>query len=324
MTFVVAFLCAFLVFLCGLLILAVISKRRDKVAARMHNYIAYGHIGMSAGVPMQAQKTLSERFWLWVKKSAESFQTLRRAQRLDVLLQRAGIPLLGSEYLVVMLVAAMALGVLGFMITLQPLALLGGALLGILLSWLYLQIMIGRRKKAFTNQLGDTLAMVANSMRSGFSFMQSMELVSREMAAPMGEEFHQVMTEIHVGATAEQALLAMARRADSRDFDLVVAAVLIQRQVGGNLAQILDSISDTISGRIRMKREVKTLTAQGRLSGWVLAVLPFAVGGLISMSTPQYLQPLFTEDLGRMAIVAGIVWEIIGILVIQRIVHIDV
>ena len=116
----------------------------------------------------------------------------------------------------------------------------------------------------------------------------------------------------------------MQKRVNSPDFELVVTAVVIQRQVGGNLAQILDTISDTINNRVRMRREIMTLTAQGRASGVVLALMPIAVGGIMSVVNPGYLTPLFTEPLGRMAIVVGIIMEIIGYLVIRRIVDIKV
>ena len=200
----------------------------------------------------------------------------------------------------------------------------GGCVSGVLLCVVYLKLRIRRRQRAFSNQLGDTLVMVANAMRAGFSFVQSMDMVSREMAAPMGDEFAKVMAEIRLGATIEAALENMALRIGSNDFQLVVAAVLIQRQVGGNLAQILDTIGGTVQNRIRMKREVRTLTAQGRSAGYILAALPFAMAGILSLLQPGYLQPLLENELGRMAVAGALALEVIGFLVIQRIVDIDV
>ena len=199
-----------------------------------------------------------------------------------------------------------------------------GCVSGVLLCVVYLKLRIRRRQRAFSNQLGDTLVMVANAMRAGFSFVQSMDMVSREMAAPMGDEFAKVMAEIRLGATIEAALENMALRIGSNDFQLVVAAVLIQRQVGGNLAQILDTIGGTVQNRIRMKREVRTLTAQGRSAGYILAALPFAMAGILSLLQPGYLQPLLENELGRMAVAGALALEVIGFLVIQRIVDIDV
>ena len=166
--------------------------------------------------------------------------------------------------------------------------------------------------------------MVANAMRAGFSFLQAMDLVSKEMEPPISDEFKHVMRDIGLGASVERALDDMDKRVGSPDFSLVVTAVLIQQQVGGDLAHILDTISDTIQDRIRMRREVRTLTAQGRMSGWVLAILPFGLGALISVMNPSYMEPLFTERVGQIAIGAAVVMVLIGFFVIQRIVDIDV
>ena len=166
--------------------------------------------------------------------------------------------------------------------------------------------------------------MVANAMRAGFSFLQAMDLVSKEMEPPMSDEFKHVMRDINLGASVERALDDMDQRVSSPDFSLVVTAVLIQQQVGGDLAHILDTISDTIQDRIRMRREVRTLTAQGRMSGWVLAALPFGLGALITVVNPSYMELLFTERVGQIAIGIAIVMVIIGFIVIQRIVDIDV
>ena len=140
----------------------------------------------------------------------------------------------------------------------------------------------------------------------------------------MSAEFQHVMRDISLGATVERALDDMDKRVSSPDFSLVVTAVLIQQQVGGDLAHILDTISQTIQDRIRMRREVKTVTAQGRMSGWVLAALPIATGLLLSSISPGYMDPLLSDRLGHMAIVAAVVLEIIGFFIIQRIVNIDV
>ena len=154
--------------------------------------------------------------------------------------------------------------------------------------------------------------------------MQAVEMIAREMDDPIGGEFAEVMREMRLGASLEKALEHMARRVQSKDFELVVTAVLIQRQVGGNLAQILDTISETVEDRIRMRREVKSLTAQGRASGVVLAAMPPALAAILSLVNPAYLQPLLTENLGRIAAAGAIIMEIIGFYVINRIVSIEI
>ena len=166
--------------------------------------------------------------------------------------------------------------------------------------------------------------MVANALRAGFSFLQAMEMISKEMEPPISEEFKHVMRDIGLGATVERALDDMDKRVGSPDFSLVVTAVLIQQQVGGDLAQILDTISETIQDRIRMRREVKTLTTQGRMSGWILILTPIAMALFMTSSDPNYLDPLLKNPIGQMILAATIIMEIIGAIVIKRIVDIEV
>lgn len=139
----------------------------------------------------------------------------------------------------------------------------------------------------------------------------------------MGREVQLVVNEVNLGNTLESALDNMQRRVASPDFELVVTAVLIQRQVGGDLASILDTISETIAERVRMKREVMALTAQGRLSGITVAILPFAFTIIMSFINPTYLMPLIETDTGRMFVVGGIILEILGIIIIRKIVDIQ-
>jgi tight adherence protein B len=189
---------------------------------------------------------------------------------------------------------------------------------------IFLQRRISRRKEAFERQLADCLTLVSNSLRAGFSFLQTMEIISREMQPPMSTEFANVMRNTSLGRTMEDALQEMDQRVGNEDFSLVITAVLIQQQVGGNLATILDTIRETISERIRLRREVGTLTAQGKFSGLVLTCIPVALGLFFAVTSPEYLKPLLTTSIGKMAIGAAVVMEIIGYLIISRIVDIKI
>lgn len=180
-----------------------------------------------------------------------------------------------------------------------------------------------RRQKAFVNQLGDMLTMIANALRAGFSFMQALDHIAGEMDDPVKSEVRRVVTDVNVGMPLEEALNHMTDRVNSPDFNLVVAAVLIQRQVGGNLAQILDTISETINERVRMRREVGALTAQGKMSGIVLGGLPFALAGVLQLLSPGYLDPLFSDTMGQMALAGAGVLMLIGFAVIRNIVNIE-
>lgn len=321
MLILAAIFAGFLVFLLMVLIGEYLRRSNSDVSQRMQAYVAGEELSVK---PKKEIQDYTQHGMQFVQTLAQRLPNLRFIKRLDIKLQRAGLPLLGSEYLIILLLLSFLLAGFTALLTLQVLPSVLIFLCAAAGVWGYMEFRIDHRRKAFNNQLGDALSLVSNAMRSGFSFMQAMDLISREMQPPIGKEFAQVMREIHIGVPLETALQNMVERVDSSDFELVATAVLIQRQVGGNLAQILDTISMTINDRIRMKREVLALTAQGRMSGWVLAALPLGVAAVLSVVSPNYLRPLIDEGIGHIAIGAGIVLEIIGFIIIQKIVDIDV
>ncbi|MBB5335084.1 tight adherence protein B [Pectinatus brassicae] len=275
--------------------------------------------------PVATMKQEKQKKWRkYLQKLAKVLEQVRQTKKFDYLMQRAGIPLTGGEIVAFTLIVGFLAAVFVMLITLRWQWSIISFCIAVILIVLYIKIKITRRLHAFTEQMGDTLLMISDAIRVGFSFMQAIDFVAKEMEAPIGEEFSKVIAETHIGTPLETALNNMAKRVKSDDFDLMVAAVLIQRQVGGNLAYILDTISATIMSRIRMKREVKTLTAQGRLSGVVLALLPIFLAVILYIINPQYLQPLLTTPTGHMAIGGALISELVGFWVIQRIVDIDV
>lgn len=305
---------------CFALLLGLLSirSREDRVMTERLNYFAGGEQAQR-----QKQKlTPKALLYNCIEGIAKGLGRLQQGKRIELMMQQADWPIRGTEFEAILLLWGGLVGLVTFLVTLKGAMFFAGALVGILMGMALLGLRIRRRRKKFTNQLGDMLTMVANALRAGFSFMQAFELISREMDAPMGREVQLVVNEVNLGNTLESALDNMQRRVASPDFELVVTAVLIQRQVGGDLASILDTISETIAERVRMRRETQTLTAQGRLSGWVLVLIPFALGGFLSVVNPGYLQPLFDTELGRMCMIGAIVSELIGILVIRRIVDI--
>ena len=306
---------------------ALLILQHERQKKKLHDRMAYFS---QAARPEQvlrqqaAKPSFKERFLASVRESATHVPDIRLTEYFDRLMEQADWPLLGREYLVVLILLAAVSAALATLMTLRASSALLAAPCGALLGWAYLRLAIRRRRKAFVEQLGDMLTMVANALRAGFSFMQAFELVAREMDAPVGREVEKVIGEINVGATLEQALENMTRRVQSPDFDLVVTAVLIQRQVGGNLAEILDTISETIQDRVRMRREILALTAQGRLSGVILVLLPIAIAAALTFINADALRPLYEEPMGRVAVVGAVVLEIIGYIVIRRIVDIDI
>jgi tight adherence protein B len=197
--------------------------------------------------------------------------------------------------------------------------------------WVYVKTKRAAYYRKFDDQLSDALMLMSNSLRAGFSFMQAMEMVGREAPAPISEEFRRVTQEIALGVPIGDALLGMSTRIRSTDLDLVVTAVIIQREVGGGLAQLLELIAGVIRERQRIKGEIRTLTSQGRLTGMILGLMPFIVGFLIifvgrltAPDSPSFIEPLIATSLGHLILAGAFAWEIIGFWLIMRIVNIKV
>lgn len=314
----------------GLLIFALMAaairkriQERETVLERMERFA--GRIaGRHNVIQKQEEKDLSDSLKEALQKGARLIQKVHRSSSLDLKMLQAGLPILGSEFLIIELVAAIIAFVFAGLLTMQlPVAILAFLFMP-LVGWMLIQMKIRKRRKDFVNQLGDMLSMVASALRAGFSFVQAVEIVSKEMAAPMSVEVSKLIREINVGVPMETALEDINRRVECPEFELITTAVLIQRQVGGNLAQILDNISDTINERIRMKREVLALTAQGRMSAVVLALLPIALAAFLFSVHNDYFDPLLESPMGKVAIGIALLMELLGYLVIKRIVDIDV
>ena len=189
----------------------------------------------------------------------------------------------------------------------SPIALLIGALIGFLLPRFWLNRRKNGRLNAFNKQLPDTITLIANALRAGSSFLQAIELVVRESRPPISTEFSRVIREVNLGLPFEQALENMVRRVRSDDLELMATAISIQHQVGGNLAEILDSIAYTIRERIRIKGEIRTLTAQQRLSGYVVGFLPIGLAGFLFVAAPGFMDPMFANPPAIAGLPAGVI-----------------
>jgi tight adherence protein B len=253
-------------------------------------------------------------------------------------LARADLQLRPSEYLALRGAAIVGAPMVTYMLgkTIipgldNPIALLVAALVG----WWVPRWYVNRRKKkrlqAFNDHLADTITLVANALRAGASFLQAIELVVRETQPPISTEFNRVIREVNLGLPFEQALANMVRRVRSDDLELMATAITIQHQVGGNLAEILDSIAYTIRERIRIMGEIRTLTAQQRMSGYVVAGLPIFLVVILNVIAPQFMAPMFDDSLTIVGIPAGVILLLIGaimmgigFLAIRKIVDIEV
>ena len=250
---------------------------------------------------------------------------------------RADLRLKPSEFLAIWAGSIIGLPILFVLLSLglpalrTPLALLAAMFIGFMLPRFWL----GRRKSgrlsAFNKQLADTITLLANGLRAGSSFLQAVELVVRESRPPVSTEFVRVIREVNLGLPFEQAMENMVRRVRSDDLELMATAINIQHTVGGNLAEILDSIAFTIRERVRIKGEIRTLTAQQRLSGYVVGFLPIALAGFLFVAAPNFMQPMFDKPpellglpLGVVILAFGGFMMFIGFLLIRKIVDIEV
>jgi tight adherence protein B len=181
-----------------------------------------------------------------------------------------------------------------------------------------------RERKRFEKQLPDTLTLLSTSLRAGYSLLQAIEAVASEAPDPTAREFSRAVAESRLGRSVPDALEGIVHRTQSKDFEWATMAIEIQREVGGNLAEVLQTVADTMLARNRLKGEIKALTAEGRISAVVLGSLPFALGIFLWFNNREYLQPLLDETMGRIAIVAGLVLMAGGILWLRKIVDIEV
>ena len=236
-------------------------------------------------------------------------------------LEQADLPLRTAELFYIQIGTALLFGfIMAFMLGHRGLIALAALILGGLVPAIYVRLRAKKRLSLFESQLPETLITMAASLKAGHAFNQSVASVVREGADPTAKEFSRVVAEIQLGAPSEQALQAMAERMNSYNFGFVVMAVNIQRTVGGSLADILDMVSDTVRQRQQFERKVKALTAQGRMSAYVLIAMPFLMGLAIFALNPTYMSVLFTTTMGKVMIAGSLVMMAIGSLIIKKIV----
>ena len=295
------------------------TSNRDHIKKRIDN--------LNKSSSEEAVETIKSRpkidFKNFLSALGKIFAPKYYARKLELELSKADILLRGEEFIGLNLLTSVMGGVVGFVVfgRVGPGLLLTCA--GILLPSFIVKHRKRTRLNELNQQIGDCLTVMINSLRAGYSFQQAMDLVGKEMNGPLAVEFRRTMREINLGNTTEQALQNLIRRVESDDLDLMVTAVLIQRQIGGNLAEIFENISNTIRERIRIKGEIKTLTAQGRISGMVIGLLPVGIFAILMLISPDYISVLLERRAGLMILGFAIGSEIIGFLMIRKVVTID-
>jgi tight adherence protein B len=270
--------------------------------------------------------------------SAGLFRARRRLSRvggLDSYLERRGfaagvdrelatadLPLRVGEYVLIRWLSALGMALIfavGFRV---PLAAVPGAAIGYILPAVYVGMRRRKRSNRLDEQLVEALMLMAGGLRAGYSFLQATEAIVRELESPIRDEFEAVLQDLRVGVQMEEALVTLAERTGTEEFDMMVTAVLVQRSSGGNLAEILETIAFTIRERMRIRREVSTLTAQERMSSYVVGVLPIVAFVFLTFANPGYLDLLFGTMAGRLLLAGAVGLELIGFVIIRKIVDI--
>ncbi|MEM9200640.1 MAG: type II secretion system F family protein [Actinomycetota bacterium] len=280
----------------------------------------YGE-GEEDGNTSLLQSSLVKRAVAITEDMAERQGALERA---EALLERADLPLRAGEALTAwagIVLAALAVGVLMFG-GLIGIAFMG--VLGVFVPPIAVKFIAGRRTKAFLQQLPDMLQLLSSTLKAGYSFMQGIEAVSHETEDPMGGEMRRIVTEAQLGRPIEEAMDASATRMESPDFAWCVMAVKIQREVGGNLSELLLTVADTMTARERMRRDIASLTAEGKMSAIVLAALPCLLGLAMWALNPEYIETLFTDSLGKVLLGASITSALIGFAWMKKIIAIEI
>ncbi|MDQ3778227.1 MAG: type II secretion system F family protein, partial [Actinomycetota bacterium] len=239
---------------------------------------------------------------------------------LSRMLERSDVPLRTVEFVYLTIGAALAAGMVGAMLAQSSLVIVAGMGGGAAVPWLVVWLKGKRRTRAFENQLPDLLITLAASLKAGHSFKQGLQTVVEEGRPPASKELKRVLTEAQLGRPIDQALAEMAERLGSKNFEFVITAVTIQRQVGGSLAGLIDMTADTVRQRQQFIRKIRGLTAMGRAGSYVLMGLPFFVGFVITIMNPEYMDPLYHTSTGHMLIGIGLAMMVFGSLVLHKIV----
>ncbi|MEZ7892585.1 MAG: type II secretion system F family protein [Candidatus Wallbacteria bacterium] len=310
----------------------IVAKRQESVKDRLDKFVTAQNSNVIQG-PVLVEATGEA-----VKKS-DFLQNIgsiitpeKIKERIALKLSAADIPLRANEFMAFVFFFA-TIPMIVICLFLQRIML--GLIMSVIaayLPFLWIAIKRAKKKQMFGDQLLDTLGLISNSLKAGYSFLQAIELITREAPAPMSTEFKKVVRENSLGVALEDSLQNMSERMENDDFDLLVTVVLIQREVGGNLSDVLDQIADTIRERIKIKGQITTLTAQARMGGYVITGLPFLLGFAIYVMNPDYFVNKFLFGTageggwfkGWYTLIGCGVMMGVGALIIKKITNIDV
>lgn len=305
----------------GLVLMGVVNvfQSGDNLNTRLTNYVAIPDESLQRrGGPRRRAG-----FMRWRLRLNNMMSGLAN-EELNMELQSANWPISASEFSLIRFGLVGLLLVAGWLISGNPLPGIGLAILAIIIPPFLLRYGINKRRLAFQRQLVDLLLLIQGAVRAGYSFQQALDVVVREMKAPASEEFRRVRHEIGLGLSLSQALGNMVNRMQNDDFYLVVTAININTQVGGNLVTMLEAVTNTIRDRVRLFSEVRVLTASQRFSGLILTLMPFAMAGVLFTLNPDYMSRLFQPNIYICIPIGATINIVIGNIVIRRLAKIEV
>ncbi len=307
----------------GVGLLAVVVSLRLRSERKVHNLSALLDDYSASTVSLAEQDDLRVALARTGRVAERAFAETRLLGKVRRVLARSDWTLTPGEFLATSAVTALAGFVVGLLSSGAVLAvLLAGT--GLVLPYLLVSRSVSRRRRAFEEQLPDVLDLLAASLESGAGIAAALELVVAEAPDPAASEFARVLTATRLGSSLVEGLELMAERLDSRDLVYTVQAISVQQRTGGRLAQVLQIVADFMRGRFELKREISALTAEGRLSAYLLGGLPFGIAGVVSLLNPGYLAPLFTTAPGLVMVAVASVLMLIAFYAMSRIIKIEV
>lgn len=311
LAFIIAFSASIIIFVIVLLLFG--NSPKEKVRKRIDDLAEDVELEYIHDIVLSEKK----------KKRKEKKKTKLVSKSFEEYLAASGIKLAAQEYMVLWIGLTIGPGIIGgLLLDLQLIAILGLCIVGFAIPPILVKRARSKRALLFNKQLGDSLSIMSNCMRSGYSFQQALASVAKEMPPPISTEFTRVVREINYGTSMEDALGHMVKRVKNKDLELLVSAVITSLQVGANLSMILDTIAETVTDRIQLREEVRVFSAQGRASGIIIGLLPAVMFVFLMIVNPEYLMGFVNHPIGRILLIASVVLEGLGFFVINKIVNI--
>ncbi|WML59150.1 type II secretion system F family protein [Neobacillus sp. PS2-9] len=295
-------------------------SNKKRISHRLDKFLPTPSLENSHSIKEKGQP-LFQHFFLSISLL---FKDVQFSERTENILLEAGSKLKPEEFFALRLLSASGLGGVTLILGLSWYLVAIPIIMGFVIPKFLMQKKRKKRLHVSSLQLIDILGMMANSMRAGFSFMQAMQLVGKEVPAPLGPEFDRVVRQVALGMPMEEVFEELVKRVPNKELEVVVRAILAQRKSGGNLAELLETMEETIRGRVRILEELNTLTAQGKMSSWIITLLPVGLGLYLSLVNREYFGPMLEHPLGwAMLFICG-VSIMIGWIFIQKIIRIEV